>query len=149
MAIVKASSTWQRLPAEDKSNVTFWTPSKDEIAQAEKDLSLRLIEDKADFQPGGIHFRNYYSPKTSSRDRITRSDEDPIYYGWISPQRSDLRQYIGITVWGKKAIFITFLNAPDAGSYKNRWADQAPRIAYLPASHQFDIALLDTNIIDG
>jgi hypothetical protein len=86
-AMFKASATWKQIDPETKKSIAFWTPSSDQIAQAEKALSLRLEQDRADSQPGGFLFRNYYSPKVYSRDRVLRSDEDPIYYGFAPGRR--------------------------------------------------------------
>jgi len=40
-AMFKASATWKQIDPETKKSIAFWTPSSDQIAQAEKALSLR------------------------------------------------------------------------------------------------------------
>lgn len=140
-AMMKASSTWKKLDPDRKKDFTFWTPTRDQIARAEEALSLRLYEDRADSQPGGFHFRNYYSPKYYSRDHLKRSDEDPIYYGWIEGLQSPrVHQYIGVTEWKDKKLLMVFLNNPPDATFKNSWIDQGPQIFYLLASDRFAAA---------
>ena len=140
-AMMKTSSTWKKLDPKKKKSFVFWTPSSDQIAQAEKALSLRLYQDRADSQLGGFLSRNYYSPKYYSRDHLRRSDEDPIYYGWIEGLQSrHIRQYIGVTDWGDKELLMTFLDNPPAPIFKNSWIDRDPQIFYLLASNRFERA---------
>jgi hypothetical protein len=148
-AVMKNSFVWKHLNPDARKANTFWTPTRAQIAKAEKALSLRLDENYAASQPGGFHFRGYYTPKNYSRDRLARPPEDPIYYGWIADLRSPhLRQYIGVNDLDGKELLIAFLENPPAVTWKSSWSSQAPFLSYSIESGEFSHARFDIVLED-
>jgi hypothetical protein len=141
-------------PGEDEK-VAFWTPSAALIDKAEKTLSSRLEEIRTDIPPEGFHFREYYTPKNSSRDRNPPPSAF-VYTGecvwleeWMDMLRSShQRQYIGVTANGEKALLVNFLSKTEGATWKTTWRKNWPYLYYLIEKDEFRWALFSTEIED-
>jgi hypothetical protein len=131
-------------PGEDEK-VAFWTPSAALIAKAERTLSSRLEEIQKDVPADGFHFREFYTPKYSSRDRNPPPSAF-VYTGecvWLEEwmdmlKSSHQRQYIGITVNGEKALLLNFFWSNTEGkTWKSTWRKNWPYFYYLIEKDKF------------
>ena len=116
----------------DTQRATFWTPSARQVAEAENAFAQRLSEVRAKTPVGGFHFQEYYTPKYYSRDRERHipdeaySDDFEYMAYWAEQlEKPQLRQYIGVTVGGHRAIIINFFPEAKAGAFpwRNQWLD--------------------------
>ena len=114
----------------DTQRATYWTPSERQVAQAELAFAQKLAEVRAKTPAGGFHFQEYYTPKYSSRDRDRHipdeaySDDFAYMASWMDElETPHLRQYIGITVGGRKAVIINFIpeSKVETASWKKQW----------------------------
>lgn len=145
--ILRSSAPWED-PDEDAKKATLWTPPAALVAKAESELSSRLEKVQTIIPSEGFHFREYYTPKYSSRDR-NPPPSPYVYTGecfqlelWMDELKSSRqRQYIGVTANGEKALLMNFLNAPVGTTWKNTWRCQGRYFYYLIEKDEFTYAL--------
>jgi len=92
---------------------SYWTPSLDLIKKVELAFAKEVTEANSNIPPGGFHFREFYTPKYGSRDRGPGLPDD-IYtnfiYNWNPAELPHIRrQYIGVTVDGKKMLVMNMV----------------------------------------
>lgn len=140
---------------EDEKKASFWTPSPTLIAKVETALSSRLEEIQKDIPAEGFHFREYYTPKNSSRDRnpppsaYVYTSECSWLEEWMDKMRSShQRQYIGVTANGEKALLVNFLSKTEGATWKTTWRKNWPYLYYLIEKDEFRWALFSTEIED-
>jgi hypothetical protein len=115
-------------------DVTFWTPSRTLILNAEKKLSAiqnKVHETDALIPPGGFHLKEYYTPKYNSRNRSSQvppyayTSEYEIYSfysmdSYVAP--SHVRQYLGVVIHGRPELVVNFVeNTPRNSNWKTVW----------------------------
>jgi hypothetical protein len=124
---------------------TYWTPSSDLVRKAEKAFAEAVIAANEKLPPGGPHYRAFYSPKHFSPDRENHLPDD-IYTNFfyyfdrsvITPQEK--RQYIGVTVEGKKFLVMNLIDNDFTKDMAKGWmyiCDGGTQIFYDLQTGQF------------
>ena len=108
----------------DPKIVEYWTPSSALIDQAEKTFRRELTKAYVSIPPEGFHYQAWYTPKHYSRDRTQARPIDFFsqeFYGWDPKEVATwCRQYIGVTIAGKRALLVNLVNSTDQG-WKSDW----------------------------
>jgi hypothetical protein len=94
------------------ARVDYWTPNRVLIDQFEAKLAVAMKEAQSRIPKGGFHAREYYTPKHFSADREKHIPDDiytnEIYYWDPAEVAGWDRQYVGVTVDGKRALLANF-----------------------------------------
>jgi hypothetical protein len=137
----------------------LWTPSRDLVLKAEGALPGAVSEKTKFLKPTrGLNYPTYFSSKNGTNLKFSDAPASPSTYDseiknnflydaapFIHEQK---RQYIGVTVKGKKLLLISFIylggpNVAPSLKWKHRWVEVLDggaafwRVYYDPATGQF------------
>ena len=112
---------------DEERHATYWTPSREVIDKAENLFRRELTKAYLTVPSEGFHYREWYTPKQISMDRgraqpIEFFSDD--FYGWDPKEAAiEYRQYVGVTIEGKQALYVRFIgNGPNPGfDWKSEW----------------------------